>query len=322
MNVTVVFLHCPKDLARQWREYGEYLGIDNFISIDNRHKLEDIKQDGELVVIQREETNFFDLQLFLHTARAQTSDAVAMVELTLNCNQSLHLLREDYTPLQTGVLDPIHLDGYQNTGITYFKSSTAAVSDTCTHCHPQAPHPAWQDFKSKVPALFLDRDGVINRDKGYVSRWEDVEIVPEAIELIKAAKESGRMVFVLTNQSGIARGMYQEEDVKKLHLQIDNFLASSGADIDAWYYCPQYRGGFGVYARHSHHRKPNPGMALEAEKRFAIDRLQSAMVGDKESDQIRLPGLKSYLLKGNYQLDPKRARVFASLEEIRTALLG
>lgn len=146
-------------------------------------------------------------------------------------------------------------------------------------------------------ALFLDRDGIINQDFGYVSSFEKFQIIPETLELIRYMRSCGYLIIVLTNQSGIERDYYREFHVDSLHLEIDEFLLSHGVSkIDAWYYCPSLSGPM---------RKPNPGMLLQAEKDFGIDLTHSLMVGDKESDILLNDLPRYFLVKGKYPFQDK-----------------
>jgi D-glycero-D-manno-heptose 1,7-bisphosphate phosphatase len=136
------------------------------------------------------------------------------------------------------------------------------------------------------PALFLDRDGVLNEDPGYVHRWEDFRWIPGAREAVAAFNRAGWWVFVVTNQSGVGRGYYAEDDVVRLHARMAESLAEIGAHIDAFYYCPQHPEATLDSYRHPDppDRKPNPGMILRALAEWPVDREASIMVGDKPSD--------------------------------------
>lgn len=142
------------------------------------------------------------------------------------------------------------------------------------------------DHRTPRPALFLDRDGVLNEDPGYVYRWEDFVWIPGAREAIAAFNRAGWWVFVVTNQSGVGRGFYQEEDVRILHDRMAEALADAGARIDAFYYCPQHPEAKVEAYRHPDPpgRKPNPGMLLQAMTDFPVDVSRSIMVGDKDAD--------------------------------------
>jgi len=162
----------------------------------------------------------------------------------------------------------------------------------------QAKTPAMADFR---PALFLDRDGVINVDKGYVSRIEDFEWVEGAVETIAAFNRRGWYVFVVTNQSGIARNYYTEADMHTLHDWMQAELAKAGAHVDRIYYCPYHAEGENpAYRKDSFDRKPKPGMLLRAMADFPVKRELSFMIGDKDADMeaARAAGVAGFLFTG------------------------
>jgi D-glycero-D-manno-heptose 1,7-bisphosphate phosphatase len=136
------------------------------------------------------------------------------------------------------------------------------------------------------PALFLDRDGVLNEDHGYVYRWEDFRWIPGAKAAVAAFNRAGWLVIVVTNQSGVGRGYYSEDDVRALHARMAEDLAASGAHIDAFYYAPHHPEAPVEAYRHPDPplRKPNPGMILQALTDWPIDRDASLLIGDKPSD--------------------------------------
>ncbi len=147
------------------------------------------------------------------------------------------------------------------------------------------------------PAAFLDRDGVLNVDKGYLFRSEDFEWIPGAIEAVKRLNDRGYLVFVVTNQSGVARGYYGEEDVIRLHNWMNGELAKHGAHIDKFYYCPHYtEGPASGYVKACQCRKPLPGLILAALAEWNIDREKSFLIGDKDSDiaAAAAAGIKGY----------------------------
>lgn len=132
----------------------------------------------------------------------------------------------------------------------------------------------------QIKAVFLDRDGTINVEKGYLYKKEDFDFIEGTQEAIKLLNDNGYKVIVITNQSGIARGFYNELDMKKLHLHIDSLLASYGARIDAYFYCPHHPD----FTGDCDCRKPKPGLLFRAAKIYGIDLENSYLVGDKESD--------------------------------------
>lgn len=134
-------------------------------------------------------------------------------------------------------------------------------------------------------ALFLDRDGVINVDKHYVYRVEDCEFIEGIFDLCRKAKQDGYLVIVVTNQAGIAKGKYTEEDYFKFRDYVHAEFVKQGCPIDAEYYCPYHTDAvIEKYCKDSEDRKPNPGMILKAQKDFDIDLSKSILIGDKQSD--------------------------------------
>jgi D-glycero-D-manno-heptose 1,7-bisphosphate phosphatase len=134
-------------------------------------------------------------------------------------------------------------------------------------------------------ALFLDRDGVINVDKHYVWRIGDFEFVPGIFELCATAQGLGFDPIVVTNQAGIGRGYYSEEDFARLTTWMLERFRERGIDIARVYHCPYHpTAGIGTYRQDSYDRKPNPGMILRARGDLGIALMRSVLVGDKDSD--------------------------------------
>jgi D-glycero-D-manno-heptose 1,7-bisphosphate phosphatase len=139
--------------------------------------------------------------------------------------------------------------------------------------------------RPKQPAAFLDRDGVLNFDRGYTHRPDDLEMIPGAAAAVRLLNEAGYYVFVVTNQSGVARGFYPEAAIKQVHRHMQEILMKEGAHIDAFYYCPHHPDGtvekFAISCRC---RKPGPGMLEQAESEWPIERGRSFLIGDKDHD--------------------------------------
>lgn len=134
-------------------------------------------------------------------------------------------------------------------------------------------------------ALFLDRDGVINVERNYVHRIEDFEFVPGIFELCITASRLGFQLVVITNQAGIARGYYGEAEYRNLTAWMLEQFRARGIEIARVYHCPYHpTAGIGEYRRESFHRKPNPGMILQARDELGLDLGRSVLVGDKDSD--------------------------------------
>ncbi len=152
------------------------------------------------------------------------------------------------------------------------------------------------------PALFLDRDGVLNEDPGYVYRWKDFRWIPGARETVAAFNRAGWLVIVVTNQSGVGRGYYTEADVHALHARMAEDLAAAGGRIDAFYHAPQHPDAKLDAYRHPDppDRKPNPGMILKALAEWPIDREASLLIGDKPSDleAALRSGIRGVLFEG------------------------
>lgn len=134
-------------------------------------------------------------------------------------------------------------------------------------------------------ALFLDRDGVINVDHDYVCRREQFEFIDGIFELCRSAAELGYLIIVVTNQAGIGRGYYSEQEFLDLTEWMCGVLWDRGAPIGKVYFCPFHpEHGIGRYKADSVDRKPGPGMILQAAQEFDIDLKTSVLVGDKETD--------------------------------------
>ena len=150
-------------------------------------------------------------------------------------------------------------------------------------------------------AIFLDRDGTIIEDAGYIGEINRIKFLPMVGEAIKLLNESGFKVIITTNQAGIARGYFTEEAVREVNRYIEETLAKQGAFIDRTYYCPHHIEGIvEEYRKECHWRKPNPGMIEEAAREHSIDLKNSFVIGDKISDieAGHRAGCKAVLLVG------------------------
>jgi D-glycero-D-manno-heptose 1,7-bisphosphate phosphatase len=134
-------------------------------------------------------------------------------------------------------------------------------------------------------AVFLDRDGTLVEEGGYIDRVDRLVFFPYSVDAIRLLNRSGRAVVVVTNQAGVARGIFEEPFVAEAHTHIAEQLAAGGARIDAFYYCPHHADGIvDPYRRACDCRKPQPGMLKQAAADLGIDLEQSFVVGDRWHD--------------------------------------
>ncbi len=150
-------------------------------------------------------------------------------------------------------------------------------------------------------ALFLDRDGVINVEKNYLYRREDFEFIDGIFDLCRYFQNKGYSIVVVTNQSGICRGYYSEEDFAKLTKWMEGEFAKEGIHIAKTYHCPHHPDFTGSCSC----RKPKPGMFLQAKQELGIDMENSVVVGDKQSD---LEAAKRAGVKRDYLFDGEKIK--------------
>lgn len=174
------------------------------------------------------------------------------------------------------------------------------VPDSFARAQHEIPH------KRQRPAAFLDRDGVLNHDDGHVGTRERFRWIDGAITAIKLLNDTGLFVFVITNQAGVAKGLYSEADFHALHEQLAAELAQSGAHLDDIRYCPFHPEAVHAnYRQDSGWRKPAPGMILDLLESWPINREASFLIGDKASDCAAgaAAGIESYLFQGGNLLE-------------------
>jgi D-glycero-D-manno-heptose 1,7-bisphosphate phosphatase len=139
--------------------------------------------------------------------------------------------------------------------------------------------------QSVKPAVFLDRDGTLIEDVGYLDRLDQIMVFPWTVDVIRALNRAGLAVVVVTNQSGIARGLFTEAFVEETHRHLGAMLAAGGARVDAYYYCPHHPDGVvAAYRQRCDCRKPGTGLVDRAVRDLDLDRARSFVVGDKWLD--------------------------------------
>ena len=137
----------------------------------------------------------------------------------------------------------------------------------------------------KKRAVFLDRDGTLNADSPYASRYEQIAVFPESYEAVKKINRAGLLAVVITNQSAVGRGLLTEDGLNDIHDRLRASFADHGARLDAVYFCPHYSQSTDPrYRAECDCRKPNPGLALRAAAELGIELSQSYMIGDKIED--------------------------------------
>jgi len=134
-------------------------------------------------------------------------------------------------------------------------------------------------------AVFVDRDGTIVEDIGYMNSPEQIKFIPGSLEAIKKLNNAGYKVIVITNQAGVARGLVAEDMLQTIDKTLHKLILNSGAHLDGLYYCPHHP-EYGVYPYKQvcECRKPHPGLLKRAQKHFDIDLSLSFMIGDKATD--------------------------------------
>lgn len=156
-------------------------------------------------------------------------------------------------------------------------------------------------MNSLRPAVFFDRDGVLNRDINYAFRPDQIVWVDGAFAAVRRLTRLGYHIFVVTNQAGVARGLYGEEDVRSLHRWMADRFSAEGGRIDDFRYCPHHPDGVvATYTRMCNWRKPEAGMLLDLMKHWQVSKGGSFLIGDKQTDldAANAAGIEGHLFDG------------------------
>jgi len=163
-------------------------------------------------------------------------------------------------------------------------------------------------------ALFLDRDGVVNVEKNYLHKIEDFELMEGIVDVCRSYQEQGYLIIIVTNQSGISRGYYTEDDFAHLSRWMVGHFKELGITITHIYHCPHHESIDGVCEC----RKPEPGMFLEAQREYDLDMAASVMIGDNERDieAAMRAGVGMNVLLSTESITSKADRIIHSLREL------
>ena len=165
---------------------------------------------------------------------------------------------------------------------------------------------------TKNKCVFLDRDGVINVDKGYISNISNFKIYPGVGKAINFLNKKKYLVIIITNQSGIGRGLIKKKQLSLIHNHLKNTIKKNNAKIDDIYFCPYHPiFGKGKYKKRSADRKPGSGMLKKAIKKWNIDNSKSFMIGDKITDKLAAKGVKvKFYYKKDNNLNSQIQKIF------------
>ncbi len=291
----------PSDWTNREREEAELV----FGRLQKQYE----ELDGELII---EGTNWNDFQLDHFLARASRFNEAILVGYRVGPGNGWSIINDQGDLGIVQKSDKV-LDHYYYGGVKWMSTNG---EETVT---PQLIPTFFKLNHTQEPCLFLDRDGILNFDAGYVSQFSakimNVEIVP----LLKEAQSRGMKLIVLTNQSGVGRGYYNEEDVLRLHQKMSEWFLNKGIIVDHWIYSPFHpEAKLDSYRGNSLSRKPYPGMALRVSRLVSIDFRRSLMIGDKLSDNLYDWGVQAFLLKGNYDLSDVNVPVAEDCQQLHS----
>lgn len=229
-----------------------------------------------------------------------------VVGLTFDFNNNkLYTIDDNYKITKDNIQNPLsgysisNLIVYDNKVFEYNESFNLVIDEAFNNGNLYGIPLYIPDANKKVnKALFLDRDGVLMEDVGYIGEVERVKIKKEFTDIVKYANEKNYITIVTTNQAGVSYNYYTNDDVKNVHNYLYEEYKKHDAIIDDFYYCPYHiKGNVEEYKLLSVLRKPEAAMHLSACKKYNIDLTSSFMIGDMDSDIVKIPFLKTLLIK-------------------------
>ncbi|WP_347292231.1 HAD-IIIA family hydrolase [uncultured Brachyspira sp.] len=229
-----------------------------------------------------------------------------VVGLTFDFNNNkLYTIDDNYKITKDNIQNPLsgysisNLIVYDNKVFEYNESFNLVIDESFNNGNLYGIPLYIPDANKKVnKALFLDRDGVLMEDVGYIGEVERVKIKKEFTDIVKYANEKNYITIVTTNQAGVSYNYYTNDDVKNVHNYLYEEYKKHDAIIDDFYYCPYHiKGNVEEYKLLSVLRKPEAAMHLSACKKYNIDLTSSFMIGDRDSDIVKIPFLKTLLIK-------------------------
>ncbi len=323
------------DFSRIFLLSSEEIDPTFFIKISNFSELpDDVSTDVILI------SNFFDFNLDYLFSFHKKNDANITIPLKIDYENGHYLLDNDFrlkinsvgegfSPVGCFIIKSKFLNNIENFISSSNKTYGIPIPEQIVdfnglHFQFELDHAVNRiseiKKKNQLKVVFLDRDGIINEDLGYVYKIEDLKFKDGLFEFMDSLQKYFDGFIITTNQAGIAKGKFTEEDYFEFQDYLERELIKREFKILGSFYCPFHKDGIiEKYRKKSLDRKPEPGMFLKAAERFNIDLTKSIMIGDKESDIIKLPYLKSYILKGNYEINDS-IPVYKSFEEILEAI--
>lgn len=296
MSVSPIKLYISSDLPKEWSLITSLIDIVEHTSLE-----EALKLSHPFFFLDSEKFVDSDFEIFFDCREQYDRPTKGLVLSTLEQAKYWQSSSQEFIPMDKDN-KASYVDGLKECGLEFYPEQRLRTKDW--HF---LPIPGRSFFGQKRQAvIFLDRDGILNRDSGYVHQIDDLEIIEDTIKFLK---EDDRLKIVVTNQSGIARGYYTTEMMEQFHDALGEALGQNGIKVEDWYFCPFHpEGQVEAYAKHSLRRKPRPGMILDFASQFPVDFKKSVMIGDRHTDQIWLSFLESKIVRREYT-DQKKCKV-------------